>query len=161
MTSATLPSLNISKVVSNIECEAQILWHKNPLSSEITLSVAQDWLEGDFVGDEIRDDVQLFDYLGDSIIRNIRSMTYRCNSSDFCNNQTILKLLLDSLVVEERFPEEFYSLVNNTSTFNNNTAATCLRFANVTSTCTMPNFGLCQGCICFRLTYTHTLTVIF
>jgi hypothetical protein len=146
VTSATLPSYNVNKVTSDKACEIEVRWHKDPLSSAIKFSAANTLLIGDFVGDQFRADVQLSDYRGDSIIRVYRSMTYKCNSSDLCNDQTTLKRLLDSLLLEESYPREFYSLINITSTFDNNTAATCLRFSNVTSECTMPNFESCQSC---------------
>jgi hypothetical protein len=146
VTSATLPSFNVSKVASDKACEIEVQWHKDPLSTYITYSAAETALIADFVGDQFPADVQLSDYRGDSIVRVYRSMTYRCNSSDFCNNQTTLKRLLDSLVLEERYPEELYSLINITSTFDNNTAATCLRFTNVTTKCETIDFKLCKSC---------------
>jgi hypothetical protein len=79
VTSTTLPSFNDIILESATECQAQVIWRINPPSSDVTLSAVHNSPQDDSVGDKIQADVQLFDYLGDSIIRAYRSITYRCH----------------------------------------------------------------------------------
>jgi hypothetical protein len=123
----------------------QIEWYKNSLPSVVTQMALNGSSMSDTGGDEIFVTARLAVDSFELTIDSVRSVMYVCQSSDGCNNQTVMKRLLDSLVVEERFPENFYSLINITDTFNNNTAATCLRFSNVTTTCAMP--ATCRRCL--------------
>jgi hypothetical protein len=76
---------------------------------------------------------------------NEHQQEYRCTSANLCNNEVTMKNLLNSLVLEERFTEEFYTLIQ-AEKFDNKTAATCFRFTNIPSTCEMPNLESCTRC---------------
>ncbi|CAF1437394.1 unnamed protein product [Adineta steineri] len=79
------------------------------------------------------------------IIKSEKALKYKCTSSDLCNNEIVMKSLLDSLVFEERFPEEFNTLIQG-APFDNNTAATCFRYANTSFECEMPSLESCERC---------------
>jgi len=145
VTSATVPSFNETSIESHDECWVEILWYKAPSSSVVLFYGKPKSAEEDFGRDILFVDIQLFLEPFTYIIKSERSLKYRCTSSNLCNNASTLKNLLNSSILEERFNEEFHTLIQGNK-FDNNTAATCFRSTNIPSTCEMPSLDSCQRC---------------
>jgi hypothetical protein len=142
VTSATLPSFNESEIVSNDECWVEIVWYENPSFSVLILYGKGTSARDDFGRDELFVDIQLFLEPFQTTIESEHSLKYRCASANLCNNEVTMKNLLNSLVLEERFTKEFYTLIQ-AEKFDNKTAATCFRFTIIPSTCEMPDLESC------------------
>jgi hypothetical protein len=75
----------------------------------------------------------------------IHSFQYFCTSWDKCNNETNLKQILRSLVIEEKFAQELIPLIHVVSPFNPQSAA-CIEFNNYTNYCPPTDLSTCPRC---------------
>jgi len=75
-------------------------------------------------------------------------LQFGCISWDKCNDEMSLKRILHSLVIKDKFAEEFSSLIQ-VHPFNKELAATCYEFNNSTDDCSPTNLDVCQRCQIF------------
>ena len=102
--------------------------------------------EDDFGYDILFADIELFLESFTRILKSEQSVKYGCTSVNLCNNASAMRNLLNSLVLEERFNEEFLTFIQGKK-FDNNTDATCFRSTDMPFTCAIPTLHSCQRCI--------------
>ncbi len=73
----------------------------------------------------------------------VHNLLLSCVSSDTCNDETGLKKILRSLVIEDQFRQELYALIKIASSFDAKSAA-CLGFTNFTDNCPTTDLKTCE-----------------
>ncbi|CAF0726990.1 unnamed protein product [Adineta steineri] len=84
---------------------------------------------------------------GDELTKRLsRDIQYKCQSSDECNNGTVLKRILNSIHLEEHFSGTFDSLIESNESFSNQSINQCYFNRNSTHDCLPIDYLNCRRC---------------
>jgi hypothetical protein len=145
VTSDTVPSFSDCQLIDATQCSITVTWDENinitiiavgAQNSSSMQNVSQDTLIPTAL-------VEAGPYGGPPFFAH--NLIFSCMSTDQCNNESNLKKILSSLVIEDKFREELLPLIQVVYPFNPKPAA-CFNFTNATSYCPPVDLDNCQRC---------------
>jgi hypothetical protein len=145
VTSDRVPSFSDCQVVNSTQCSFSVTWNLNNSTSTIVVDGRGALSTNDAAEDMIT--AMVFMDIGPDKETPLlaHEFFYACTSSDKCNDETGLKRVLRSLVIEDRFRQELSSLIKIVSPFDAKSAA-CFDFNNFTGYCPPKDLNICQRC---------------
>ncbi len=143
VTSDRVPSFSDYQVVPAMGCLMSVTWDPDKHTTTILVDAryavsVKDASQDTIIGMayvQIEPDNQT-----SSLVHNL---IFSCTSSDTCNDETGLKKILRSLVIEDQFRQELYALIKIASSFDAKSAA-CLDFTNFTDNCPTTDLKTCE-----------------
>ncbi len=148
VTSDTVPSFTNCRLINGTQCTLSVIWLQKPAQSFIRLGYRTVPLTNDTLHYYILAMAQMEVIHDKEIPLVAHDLQFGCISWDKCNDEMSLKRILHSLVIKDKFAEEFSSLIQVHS-FNKELAATCYEFNNSTDDCSPTNLDVCQRCQIF------------
>ncbi|CAF0733947.1 unnamed protein product [Adineta steineri] len=147
VTSDTLPSFDNNKLIDvSGECTLTIIWLRNPSNTEIIFGYNSITNKNNFLIDSLLANVQ-YQLEGDELTKRLsRDIQYKCQSSNECNNGTVLKRILNSIHLEEHFSDTFDSLIESDESFSNQSINQCYFNRNSTHECLPIDYLNCRRC---------------
>lgn len=148
VTSETVPSFSQCQVVDAIKCTITVTWDENINITVIAVNT-QNTSSTQNAPEDIIIPMVLVEagpYGGVPFFAH--NLVFSCMSSDQCNNETSLKRILHSLVIEDKFREELLPLIHIVYPFNPKLEA-CIDFNNASGYCPPVDLDDCQRCEIF------------
>ncbi len=145
VTSETVPSFAQCQIVNAVQCSITVTWDENINITVIAVNT-QNTSSKPNAPEDILQPMALMEagpYGGVPFFAH--NLVFSCMSSDKCNNETTLKRILHSLIIEDQFREELLPLIHIVYPFNPKPAA-CFDFHNGTGYCPPVDLTDCQRC---------------
>ncbi len=142
-------------MINATQCTVPIIWVQTPSTTIIALGYTNIPITNDTLRDYV-DAMVLLSHTpdGESPIAS-HNLDFACVSWQKCNDEMNLKRILHSLIIENHFFEELYSLVQVVKPFTNESAAACYEYVNITDDCQRTSLDACQRCQNFHVFHIH------
>lgn len=145
VTSETIPSFSQCQLVIGIQCMIYIHWDLDKNTTSIAVSAIDSITQNNVLDDTIMPMAFMNIGTNKNDLLSGHSLLYFCMLSNKCNNNTNLKKILSSLVIEDQFRQELSPLLQVVPSFDPKTAA-CFDFNNSTNQCSPKDLNHCPRC---------------
>jgi hypothetical protein len=145
VTSDTVPSFPQCEIVNATRCSITVTWEENINTTAIVIDARNEPTPQNISEDLLTPMAFMEAAHGEENLLLAHALFFSCMSSDKCNNETILKRILRSLTIEDKFRQELSPLIKIVSPFDPK-SATCFDFNNMTSDCPSKDLDNCQRC---------------
>ncbi len=145
VTSDTVPSFTECKLVNSTDCSIVVSWDLTDMITTIVVDTQMAPPPQNVTEDFITPIAFMEMISNQETALLSHALFFSCMSSDKCNDETNLKRILRSLVIEDKFHQELYPLLKSVSPFDPNSAA-CFEFSNATDDCPSKDLDHCRRC---------------